>query len=234
VGAGTNPITASLSTLTLGIINPDHTNGTGKVNDVFSALLTVGDTTTVAQFPVTTLNNRPVSRFVGTTEYFVPQLQSNTVIGTGSSSSTSATAQPITSGITLQMTPRLLEDGRIILQYSLNIQNITEIQCFNTCTGVAAECSSTNSGNSATASGCVIQEPVTTNRSFIQQSVLRSGSLLVIGGIDEEDLAQNANGVGDPFNWLLGGGTSNATGRTMVFIAIAPQVLDPPPAEQGL
>ena len=42
------------------------------------------------------------------------------------------------------------------------------------------------------------------------------------------------NGVGDPFNWLLGGGTSNQTGRTMVFIAITPQVLDPPQAEQGL
>ena len=58
--------------------------------------------------------------------------------------------------------------------------------------------------------------------------------MLVIGGVDEEIVAQNAQGVGDPFNWLFGGGTSNSTGRTMVFIAIAPQVLDPPPAEQGL
>ena len=80
----------------------------------------------------------------------------------------------------------------------------------------------------------MLQEPITTNRSFIQQSVLRSGSTLVIGGVDQENTGQNANGVGDPFNWLLGGGTSNQTGRTMVFIAITPQVLDPPQAEQGL
>ncbi|MGE3623393.1 MAG: secretin N-terminal domain-containing protein [Bdellovibrionales bacterium] len=216
---------SGLGSLSVGIINPK--NGP-KITDIFNALSSIGDTTSVAQFPMTTINNRPVSRFVGTTEYFVPQITSNTLVSTSSSSSTSATAQPITSGLTLQLVPRLLDDGRIIMQYSLNIQTIVSIQPFNVCTG------QTTAGSSSTGSGCVIQEPVTTNRSFIQQSVLRSGSTLVIGGVDQENVAQNAQGVGSPFNWLLGGGSSNQTGRTMVFIAITPQVLDPPAAEQGL
>ena len=60
-----------LGNLSIAILNPDHTP---KITDIFNALSTIGDTTSVAQFPMTTVNNRPVSRFVGTTQYFVPQL----------------------------------------------------------------------------------------------------------------------------------------------------------------
>ena len=224
-----------LGELSIAILNPEHAHG-GRIGDIFSALSTVGDTTTVAQFPLTTVNNRPVSRFVGTTQWFVPQITGSSTSTVGSTSTlggSSATAQPITSGMTLQLTPRLLDDGRIVMQYSLNIQTITSIQCFNTCTGSSVTCNSTGASNTA-GTACTLQEPITTNRSFIQQSVLRSGSTLVIGGVDQEDVAQNANGIGDAYNWLLGGGTSNSTGRTMVFIAISPQVLDPPAPEQGL
>ena len=213
------------SSFSITILNPNNATYANPLNDVIQAMSSIGNVTQVAQFPMVTLSNRPVSRFVGTTQWFVPQLQSNTVTGTSSSSSTSATAEPITSGFTLQMTPRLLEDGRIIMQYSLNIQNVSSIQCFNICTGIVSASCNTAGGNT-TSGGCVIQEPVTTNRSFIQQSVLRSGSTLMIGGVDEHDVSQNAQGVGSPYDFLLGGGTSNANDHTMVFVAITPQVLD--------
>jgi len=156
----------------------------------------------------------------------VPSVTSNTTASTSTTTNTSIQTQTINSGFTMQLTPRLLDDGRILMQYSLNIAGTPTFQFFNSCTGTNAPSDS---------STCPSVQLATVNeRTFIQQSVLRSGSTLIIGGVDQENALQNAQGVGDPFNWLLGGGTSNSTGRTMVFIAITPQVLDPPSSEQVL
>jgi len=48
----------------------------------------------------------------------------------------------------------------------------------------------------------------------------------VIGGVDQEKLAQNQNGVGSPSNFLLGGGVSSNNSHFMLFMAITPQVMD--------
>ena len=56
--------------------------------------------------------------------------------------------------------------------------------------------------------------------------MLRSGQTLMIGGVDQEILAQNKQGVGSPDNFLLGGGTSSDKTHVMMFMSITPQVLD--------
>ena len=48
----------------------------------------------------------------------------------------------------------------------------------------------------------------------------------MIGGVDQEILAQNKQGVGSPDNFLLGGGTSSDKTHVMMFMSITPQVLD--------
>jgi hypothetical protein len=80
--------------------------------------------------------------------------------------------------------------------------------------------------DTATISDYTISLPVTDNRIFVQQSMLKSGSTLVIGGIDRERTVQNRTGVGTPENFLLGGGTSSDQQHYMMFIAITPQVMD--------
>lgn len=200
-----------LGSLSVGIINPDHGP---KLTDIFNALSSIGDTTRVAQFPMTTINNRPVSRRIGHDIAYVAEVGTNT---SQTFQNTAVTPGTVHEGFSLQLTPRLLDDGRIIMQYSLNLIDLVRITNFTSGTGTNA---------------VSLQLPETTNRIFVQQSVLKSGSTLVIGGVDEEDMAQNAQGVGDPFNFLLGGGLSNATGRIMLFIAITPQVLEEPRAEQ--
>jgi hypothetical protein len=77
-----------------------------------------------------------------------------------------------------------------------------------------------------------VQLPQTTTRQFVQQAVLKSGSTLILGGAEEEDAAQNSQGVGDPNNFALGGGISSDRAHTMIFYAITPQVLEPPHSEQ--
>ena len=77
-----------------------------------------------------------------------------------------------------------------------------------------------------------MQLPETTTRSFIQQSMLRSGSTLILAGFSQEQTQQNANGTLDPYNILLGGGIGNNKKKSLLLIAITPQELDVPPLEQ--
>lgn len=210
--------------LSVAILNPATV---GEVTDVFTALSGVGDTTKVAKFPVVTLNNRPVSRRVGRNISFVAEA-GTTFTGTTGSPSTFVTPGVVRQGFSVQLTPRLLDDGRILLQYSLSITDLLALKTFNSQCGDAEseECT-------AGAASTTVQLPDTANRTFVQQSVLKSGSMLVIGGAEEEDLSQNSQGVGNPYNYLLGGGLSSGKTHSMIFFALTPQVLDVPRAEQG-
>jgi Flp pilus assembly secretin CpaC len=110
-------------------------------------------------------------------------------------------------GFSLQLTPRLLDDGRILLQYSLSLIGLDTL-------------------GSTSFAGMPLDLPVTDNRLFVQQSMLRSGQTLMIGGVDQEKMSQNKQGVGSPDNFLLGGGTSSDTTHLMLFMSITPQVMD--------
>ncbi len=46
--------------------------------------------------------------------------------------------------------------------------------------------------------------------------------------MEERDVTQNSQGVGDPYNYLLGGGSTSGKTHSMVFYALTPQVLDVP------
>lgn len=196
--------------LSVAILNPKKT---GQISGLFSALSSIGDTTRVAQFPMTTLNNRTVSRRIGKDRTYVASI-SNADSTTGTYSSSTITPGTVREGFSLQLTPRLLDDGRIMLQYSMSLIDIVNMESF--ATGV---------GN--------IQLPETSSRVFVQQAMLKSGSTLIIGGYDDEQVQQTSQGVGSPFNYFLGGGSSNAKTRIMMFIAITPQVLDPQRSERG-
>ena len=193
----------SFGALNIAILNgpTDPTHAT----DVFTALSTIGDATSVAQFPMTTLNNHPVSRRVGTDTTYVSSVTQNTTAATTTTSIFSPQTSTVHEGFSLQLTPRILDDGRILLQYSLSLiglQKMNEVKEYN------------------------MSLPVTDNRIFVQQSMLRSGQTLMIGGVDQEQMTQNKHGVGSPDNFLLGGGVSSNSNRFMMFMAITPQVMD--------
>ncbi len=230
-------------TLSLAILNPNYIHGSngsvispvGQVTDVFTALSGVGDTAKVAKFPLITLNNRPVSRRIGKDISYVKEATTNTS-GSGTSSTfagTSLTPGQVHQGFSVQLTPRLLDDGRILLQYSLSVADVLSIDSFNSVCGASGSSNSSScTGSSAAAGSSTIQVPTVATRVFVQQSVLKSGSTLIIGGAEEEDATQNSQGVGDPYNYLFGGGNSSGRTHTMVFFAITPQVLDVPHTER--
>lgn len=201
----TSATVANAGQLSMAILNP---RGIGEITSVFSALSSIGDTTRVAQFPLTTLNNRPVSRRIGRDRSYVKTL-SNSDSTSSTFSSSTITPGTIREGFSLQLTPRLLDDGRIMLQYSLSLIDIVTMRTFDT-------------GNGS------VELPETSSRIFVQQSLLKSGSTLVLAGYDDEQVSQNSQGMGNPYNYFLGGGSTNSKTRAMLYIAITPQVLDVP------
>src|SRR5262249_16386665 len=76
------PLFPGNSTLSLAIINP-HGPGDAALTNVFTALSGIGDTVRVARFPLITLNNRPVSRRIGTDTAYVASVVSNPSSTTG-------------------------------------------------------------------------------------------------------------------------------------------------------
>jgi len=212
-----NLTTSSLGTLSVAILN--NSGDQSNASDILQALSTVGDTSEVAEFPMTTLNNRPVSRRVGTDTSYVSSITQTENLSTTTGTSP-AIVTPVVStihaGYSLQLTPRLLDDGRILLQYSLSLIDYPgnpQTACFG---GTGTDCSG----------GSTVTLPITNNRIFVQQSMLRSGQTLVIGGVDQENASQSKQGVGSPDNPLLGGGISGDANHLMLFMAITPQVLD--------
>ena len=245
-GPGTPTISGAVAgggNLNIAILNPytaynaltgaKEWTGPGQIKDIFTALNGIGDTTKVAKFPLVTLNNRPVSRRVGEDiSYVASSTTSNATSGSTTSSGTSLTPGTVHQGFSVQLTPRLLDDGRILLQYSLSVIDVKQIKTFNSVCGDTTGTSSSSLSGSCTGSGVTtIESPDTINRIFVQQSVLKSGAMLLLGGAEEEDVQQNSQGVGDAFNYLLGGGVSSAKSHTMLIMAITPQVLDVPHSE---
>ncbi len=196
--------------LAVAILDPTKV---GQISGLFSALSSIGDTTRVAQFPMTTLNNRTVSRRIGRDRTYVASI-SNSSSTESSFASSTVTPGTIREGFSLQVTPRLLDDGRIMLQYSMSLTDLVG----------AIEEIDTGAGK--------VQLPQTASRVFVQQAMIKSGSTLIVGGYDDEQVSQQSQGVGSPFNYFLGGGSSNSKSRAMLFIAITPQVLDPRGGEE--
>lgn len=204
--AGSPANATSMGKLSLAIF--DIKDGTGEFNPIFQALSEVGDTTRVTQFPMVTLNNRTVSRRVGSDRTYVASLTNDESTDTDYSSST-VTPGIVREGFSLQVTPRVLQDGRIMMQYSFSLIDITEMRQLT-------------SGNISDA----IQLPETSTRVFVQQAMLKSGSTLILGGHDDERVDQASSGVGSAYNYFLGGGSKNEKERVMMFIAITPQIID--------
>ena len=236
-GAGISPPASSISgavsgggALSVAILNPKTV---GQVTDVLTALSGIGDTSKVAKFPLVTLNNRPVSRRVGEDISYVASSTGGGVSTTSTiASGSSLIPGTVHQGFSVQMTPRLLDDGRILMQYSLSVIDVKEIKTFNSVCGDTTGVSSSSLSSTCSQAGVTsIQSPDTINRIFVQQSVLKSGSTLILGGAEEEDLQQNSQGVGNPYNYLLGGGVNSAKSHSMLIMAITPQVLDVPHSE---
>ena len=76
---------------------------------------------------IATLNNQKAVLKVGTDEFFVTNVSTTTTTGTATTSTPSVTLQPFFSGIALDVTPRIDENGEIILHVHPSVSLVSTV-----------------------------------------------------------------------------------------------------------
>ena len=207
------------SKFNLGYANAGNTATTGNfnigvlkgpfqgTNVILNALSTLGRASVMNQFALTTLNGEPTpvssNRKIG----FVDSVKSTPSTTQGVAPSIEVTQSAVFSGIGLTVTPKVQPDGKILMEYGLNLNDVEEIKNFTTGSGDNAQ---------------TIQLPTTTVKSILQRASLRSGQTLVLSGF-KQTVAKNTNsGVGSPNNIVLGGRQNASNEEQYLVITITP------------
>jgi MSHA biogenesis protein MshL len=167
VGPG-NPITSTV-TNTLGGAFAVAVSA-GSFASYVEALSTQGKATVLSSPRVSTLNNQKAVIKAGSDEYFVTGLESNTVVGTSSSTANNLDLAPFFSGVALDVTPQLSYDGQIILHIHPTVSVVTSKTLTVTVAGPS----------NGTTSLPLAYSQVRESDSVV---TAKSGQLIVIGGL---------------------------------------------------
>ena len=181
------------------LLNPNAVAGSSAV---FEALNTLGKATRVAQIPMTTLNNRPAIQRIAVDRSYAAEV-STTTSGTDTVS-TEITTDTVTTGVSVSVLPRLMSDGRLLLQYALAQGALVQLREFS-------------SGDST------VQLPETQGLSFSQQVMMKNGSTLILAGFDESNIGTDHTTPVRGLGLMLGGASGTTHSRQLVVIAITPR-----------
>lgn len=95
---------------------------------VVSLLKTQGNVQVLSSPRVTATNNQKAVIKVGEDEYFVTEVSNTTVTGTSTSSTPEINLEPFFSGIALDVTPQISDQGEVILHVHPSVTEISEQQ----------------------------------------------------------------------------------------------------------
>lgn len=150
----------------------------------FAALLnfleTQGNTQVLSSPRIATLNNQKAVLKVGTDEYFVTNVSSTTIASTTTTTTPTVTLQPFFSGIALDVTPQINENGLITLHIHPSISVVTEKE------------KSLNLGKDL-----AMTLPLATSKINESDTIVRvrDGEIVAIGGLMSQDQLDNSNGL---------------------------------------
>ena len=160
-----NPITSTISN-SLGGAFALAVN-TSSFASYVEALETQGKTTVLSSPRISTLNNQKAVIKAGDDEYFVTGVSNNTLVGNVGSSASNLDLAPFFSGVALDVTPQLSEDGTIILHIHPTVSNVT---------AKILSVTANNQANSLPLAFSEVREADTVVKAT-------SGQLIVIGGL---------------------------------------------------
>lgn len=171
------------------------------------ALSSAGDATLITSGTAISLNGQTVPFNVSREQAYL-QSSSTSISGEGGLSSTTLTPGVATEGFSMTFTPRILDNNKVLVRYSVDLSVIEEIETFSAPGGTSA-----------------IQLPRRSVRNFLQNVSVPSGDSLVLTGFQQVQGTRNSQGPLSPHAWLLGGDKSaNESSRTIVIV-VTPYVM---------
>ncbi len=178
-----------------------------------------GDVQVLSSPRVSTVNNQKAVIKVGTDEFFLTDITSNTVTGTSTNNSVDITLTPFFSGIALDVTPQIDEQGGVIMHIHPTVSEVKDQ------TKQISVFGSQNSGNQT------LTLPLAKSTVRESDSIVRaeSGQIVMIGGLMKDNQVQETSGIPVLSSLPLVGGlfrhTRLVAQKSELVILLRPQVM---------
>ncbi len=186
----------------------------------FAALLsfleTQGDVSVLSSPRIATLNNQKALLKVGTDDMFVVNVSGGTpTTTTVAGTAPTVTLQPFFSGISLDVTPQIDDEGNIILHVHPAVSQVTEVEKV------------IDLGSN----GGIFKLPLPSSEINETDSVVRvqDGNIVAIGGLMKQQQVQSRSqmpGVGDSALGFLFGQRNASVSKTEMVILIKPTIIN--------
>ena len=196
------------STLTWGIIKNNW-----SADAIVQALSEKNRASLVTSGTVTTLNNKPAPIQVTQKQNYISEMTKTNNGTDGDSYDISVTTNEIETGFTLDVLPRILEHGRMLIMFNMTLSDLLALE------QVSFGSSSENQ---------YIQNPKVESRAFTQEVAMTSGESLILTGYEKVTSQTNKTGTGSAENSLFGGEANATKDRSIMVIILTPVVLESP------
>ncbi|MCK5916241.1 MAG: pilus (MSHA type) biogenesis protein MshL, partial [Deltaproteobacteria bacterium] len=175
-----------------------------------------GDVQVLSSPRVSTINNQKAVIKVGTDEFFVTDISSDSTTGTATTTSSDITLTPFFSGIALDVTPQIDRTGGITLHIHPTVSEVVD----------------QNKQISAFGADQSIPLALSTIRESDSVVYARSGQMIVIGGLMKENMTLEEAGIPvlSDIPWLgaLFRHTKSRSRKSELVILLRPQVIGSP------
>lgn len=196
------------STLTWGIVKNNI-----SADAIVQALSEKTKATLVTSGTVTTLNNKPAPIQVTQKQNYISEMTKTNNGTDGDSYDISVSTDEIETGFTLDVLPRVLEHGRMLIMFNMTLSDLLALE------KVAFGSEGENQ---------YIQNPKVESRAFTQEVAMTSGESLILTGYEKVSSSANKTGTGSAENSLLGGEAVASKDRSVMVIILTPVVLETP------
>ncbi|MDB5773862.1 MAG: pilus assembly protein [Burkholderia sp.] len=197
------PSSRDSSRFTAGIL-PDSGSKFAGSSLIINALSKQGKVRRHTTASVVTLNNQPVPVQVAKQTSYLQSSQTTVVAQVGTT--TTLTPGTVTSGFNMSILPHVLANGTVMLQFSSDISALRELRPLES-------------------NGSRIEMPEMDTRNFLQRVAMKSNETLIISGFEQTDENLIQQGVGQPKNYLLGGGYRAGSGKEVIVVLITPSTV---------
>lgn len=180
---------------------------------IMQAISQKNRTSLITSGTVTTLNNKPAPIQVTQKQNYISEMTKTNNGTDGNNYDISVTTEEIETGFTLDVLPRILEHGRMLVMFNMTLSDLLSLE-------------RVQFGNED--ENQYIQNPIVESRAFTQEVAMTSGESLILTGYERVSSETSKSGMGSAENSLLGGSASAERDRNILVIILTPVLLETP------